>query len=312
METKAPVLPGFNHRHLACCNKPRFTTTRAFTLIELLVVIAIIGILAALLLPALAKAKQKALAAQCVSNLHQWGLIWTYYTDDFRGSYSDGNTSAFPTRALWMASLSNYFGKKPYLLLCPSAGAMQNGGQWNQKEVRVPWGDPKAQWWGGPTTSYMIGTDKKPYYDPQDTQTPKRQALASYGANDWTLNFPQKSGAISKWNWPAENFWRTTANLTRPTMIPLMADSIWKGNLPTWDTPEGARPPRFNGDYQGVECEMMNFAIARHGNGLNVCFTDGSTRHLRSKELWGLKWHQNFDTDKINTMPSDFFPAWMK
>lgn len=114
-------------------------TRKGFTLIELLVVIAIIAILAAILFPVFARAREKARQASCQSNLKQLGLAIVQYTNDYDGTYPRAwveSTGWATGSGNWMLDVQPYT-KSLQVFRCPSDGG-------------------KPTTWAGIPTSYAI------------------------------------------------------------------------------------------------------------------------------------------------------------
>jgi len=133
----------------------RFDRRGAFTLIELLVVIAIIGILAGLLLPALARAKYSGMKSSCINNIRQQHLSQVMYADDNAGRFPDHDdlspdyhrTPNTGTRSIVNAMRGTYM-PSTRILICPIT-AKSFGRTWLNYESMANFADNNTKDYGG-------------------------------------------------------------------------------------------------------------------------------------------------------------------
>jgi prepilin-type N-terminal cleavage/methylation domain-containing protein len=295
---KITRFPKTSHRATSQIVRP------GFTLIELLIVIAIIAILASLLLPALAGAKKKAQAINCISNLHQWGIVWAVYSGDNRDSFPTGaNPDGTPdanARSAWFDALQLPLAQRQNIETCPSA-------IFTNYDLSTAAGLGN---FGGLTTAFLFPQEGSGG-DATSDQFENGEA-GSYGANLWMYNTQVEIQGRA-----AANHWGKLGASPIPPQTPLMLDSMWRGGGPYWEGgPETYAASTLPGVSSGdASREMEHFTVPRHGagkpgNNTQVVFFDGSASSILVKNLWGLKWHQNWDQGYY--IDNYVLPAWVR
>jgi len=255
-----------------------------FTLIELLVVISIIGLLLAILIPGLRRARHQSQAVVCLANLKQWGILYTLYAQDYNSSLPVG----WNGWSMWMTDLLSYYQDVEDLRLCPRAVKFLDQIADHTPNEFTAWG------------RYGYNGISVPYWG-------KPGQYGSYSVNGWAHN-PLDVGVAGTYNTPAtwrDHYWRKVSQSHSPSSVPLMGGGMWEGaNALDTDSPPPSRGTRA-GQNAMNSSGLSSYCLDRHNGGPNWLFLDGRSRKVGMKELWRLKWHT-----KWNTQPRQW-PDWM-
>ncbi len=196
--------------------KPVPGRVRAFTLIELLVVIAIIAILAALLLPALAKAKQKAKLIACLNNERQLGIAAVMYTHDWH-KYPGCLWMEGTLHYVWPIRLFPYMSGNRAAYWCPMSNPNSKWDTNVNNTIGVSGVDPwyVTPWsrfsygyndWGayGAFTMYGLGGDvNDPKWEIRDTQVKKPSDMIMLADSKVNANFDANIDPTNPEEWPS-------------------------------------------------------------------------------------------------------------
>ncbi|MHC4744655.1 MAG: type II secretion system protein [Planctomycetota bacterium] len=276
-----------------------------FTLVELLVVIAIIALLMAILLPVVDRVKREARAVVCRSNLRQWGMWFSMYTQDNDDKFFGGLDSrrySLPESA-WTVVMRPYYKDANDVLLCPMAA--------KPNLMTFPDGRVGGSAWGNTSSAWE---DSPNYY--------RFTVRSSYGLNYHVRNDPNLApvpGLLCPY--PC---WRTPL-VKRADNIPVFLDcSYWRverGTLggtiaPPINPGDAWDPPKYEDPTGRDLVGIRNYCMNRHNGGINGLFMDWSARKIGLKELWLLNWNPDFDTANGWTRsggvrPEDW-PEWMR